>query len=462
MNNQYKSGTIFVAITITFIFFASCKKFVEIPPPLNQIVNPIPFKDDATATATVIGIYSEMMRAPNQFSDNLTTLYAGMAADELYYYSPSPRDEFVKNEITQANHENLKTFFWAPAYKFIYSANLCVEQLNQSSSLTPQLKNTLIGESKFIRAYCYFYLVNLFGDVPLITTSDYRINSTLGRTSKNKVYEQIINDLMDALNLLDVSYPTDGRVRPNKWAAAAMLARVYLYNDDWIDAEAEATAVISSGIYTLEPDLNNVFLKDSREAIWQLMPVNPQFNTYEGNAILQPNNTLAPTYLITNSLLESFETGDRRRTAWVDSSTYQSQVEYFPYKYKVYGNSAPLTEYYMVLRLAEQYLVRAEARAHQDNFEGALQDINEIRTRAGLADITGNSQQSILAAIEQERRIELFAEWGHRWNDLKRTGRINTVLGALKPGTWQAKDTLWPIPQSEINLNRSLTQNPGY
>lgn len=444
------------------MFCSSCQKFVEIPAPINQIVNPIPFKDDATATATVIGIYSEMMRAPNQFSDNLTSLYAGMAADELFYYSPSYRDEFVKNEITQANHENLKTSFWEPAYKFIYTSNLCIEQLRQSSSLTPELKNTLIGECKFIRAFCYFSLINLFGDVPLITTTDYRLNATLPRTSKSKVYEQIISDLTDALNLLDTSYITDGRVRPNKWAAAAMLARVYLYNGDWIDAESKATVVISSGIYTLEPDLNNVFLKDSKEAIWQLMPVNPQFNTYEGNAILQPNNTLPPTYLLTSSLLNAFETGDYRLVAWVGSRTFQSQVEYFPYKYKVYGNSAPLTEYYMVLRLAEQYLIRGEARAEQNNFEGALQDINEIRNRAGLPDIIYNSQQSILAAIEQERRIELFAEWGHRWNDLKRTGRINTVLGALKPDTWQAKDTLWPIPQNEINLNHSLTQNPGY
>jgi len=157
MNNQHKSKTIFVTIIITIMFCSSCKKFVEIPPPINQIVNPIPFKDDATATATVIGIYSEMMTAPNQFSDNLTTLYAGMAADELYYYSPSFRDEFVKNEITQANSENLDMFFWEPAYKFIYSANLCIEQLSQSSSLTPQLKNTLIGESKFIRAFLLLF-----------------------------------------------------------------------------------------------------------------------------------------------------------------------------------------------------------------------------------------------------------------------------------------------------------------
>lgn len=444
------------------MFCFSCKKFVDVPTPTNQIVNPIPFNNDATATATVIGIYSEMMRSSYQFSDGLTSLYAGMSADELYYYSPSSRDEFVKNKITQANHGNLKMLFWEPAYKFIYACNLCLEQLLKSSSLTPKVKNTLIGECKFIRAYCYFYLVNLFGDVPLIITSDYRVNSTLPRTPKNKVYEQIISDLKDALSLLDTSYPTSGRVRPNKWAAAALLSRVYLYNGDWINAEIEANAVIGSGIYSLEADLNKVFLKDSKEAIWQLMPGNPIFNTYEGNAILQPNNTLSPTYLITSSLLNAFEAGDQRKDAWVGSRIFASQVEYYPYKYKVYGNSAPVTEYYMMLLLAEQYLIRAEARARQNNIEGAQNDINIIRRRAGLPDINYNSQQSVLTAIEQERRIELFAEWGHRWNDLKRTQRIDAVLGALKPTTWQSMDTLWPIPQDEINLNHALTQNPGY
>jgi starch-binding outer membrane protein, SusD/RagB family len=462
MNSQYKPVKNFFIIIIACTFCVSCKKFVEVPPPTNQIVNPLPFKDDATATATVNGIYSEMMRSQNQFSDNLTTLYAGMSADELYYYSPSFRDEFVKNEITQANHENLRTSFWEPAYKFIYTSNLCIEQLVQSFSLTPHIKNTLIGECKFIRAYCYFYLINLFGDVPLVVTSDYRINSSLPRVSKNQVYVQIINDLDDAVNLLGESYPTAGRVRPNKWAVAAMLARVYLYNGDWIDAEIEASAIINSGVYTLEPDLNNVFLKSSKEAILQLIPVNPIFNTYEGYAILQPNNTLPPTYLLTSSLLNAFETGDQREVAWVGSRSFQGQTAYFPYKYKVYGNNAPLTEYYMVLRLAEQYLIRAEARVEQNNFDGALDDINIIRNRAGLPGVNYSSQQAILSAIEQERRIELFAEWGHRWNDLKRTGKINSVLGALKPETWQPTDSLWPVPQAEINLNHALTQNPGY
>jgi starch-binding outer membrane protein, SusD/RagB family len=462
MTNQHNFKTIVCEILLVLMLLSSCKKFVEIPPPANQIVSPLPFTNDATATGAVIGIYSEMMRALNQYSSNYTTLYAGMSADELYFYSPSPRDEFVKNQITQASHNSLTTFFWQPAYKYIYTANLCIEQLNISSSLSPQVKDMLLGECKFIRAFCYFHLVNLFGDVPLTTTSDYRINATLPRSSKAEIFDQIISDLKDAQNLLSVSYPTTDHVRPNKWAATALLARAYLYKQDWIDAETQATAVIASGTYNLEGNLNNVFLKTSTESIWQLRPVNPIYNTYEGNAILPAATTSTPTYLITNSLLNAFEAGDQRKVAWVNSRAYASQTLYYPYKYKVYGNSAPLTEYYMVLRLAEQYLIRAESRAQQNKIPEAQSDLNIVRSRAGLVNTIANDKAALLSAVEQERRIELFAEWGHRWYDLKRTGRADAVLGALKPTTWQPTDLLWPIPQNQINLNSSLTQNPGY
>ncbi len=449
-------------LLIALALAPSCKKFVEVAPPTNQIINPLPFTNDATAAATIIGIYSEMMRSPNQFSDNLTSLYEGMAADELYFYSPSLRDEFVNNEITQANHQNLQMFFWEPAYKFIYTANLCIEQLTSASSLTPALRNQLLGESKFIRAFCYYNLVNFFGDVPLALTSDYRINANLPRTPEKKVYEQIISDLKDGLVLLGTSYPSTGRVRPNKWTAATLLARVYLYNDDWVNAELEANSIINSGAYNVEPNLNDVFLKDSKETIWQLMPVDPFFNTYEGYEILQPDNTFEPTYFLTNSLLNSFESGDQRKTEWVGSRVFDSQLVFFPYKYKVYGNNEPVTEFYVVFRLAELYLIRAEARTHQNDFNGAQKDINILRSRAGLQSINFNTQDLMLNAIEHERQVELFCEWGHRWNDLKRTKKADAVLGNLKPNTWQSFDTLWPIPQNEIILNHSLIQNSGY
>ena len=118
-----------------------------------------------------------------------------------------------------------------------------------------------------------------------------------------------------------------------------------------------------------------------------------------------------------------------------------------------------------MFRLAEQYLIRAEARAQQNNISGAQADLNAIRTRAGLANVTATTQTGLVTAIYHERQIELFTEFGHRWFDLKRTGQLDAVMGIAAPqkgGTWASYKALIPIPASEISINPHLTQNPGY
>ena len=115
----------------------------------------------------------------------------------------------------------------------------------------------------------------------------------------------------------------------------------------------------------------------------------------------------------------------------------------------------------MVLRLAEQYLIRAEAKARQNNLAGAAEDLNMIRNRAGLANSAAADQESLLLAIAQERRVEPFTENGTRWLDLIRSGKATEVLGALKTN-WTANDTLYPIPLNELQKNTHLNQNAGY
>jgi hypothetical protein len=165
---------------------------------------------------------------------------------------------------------------------------------------------------------------------------------------------------------------------------------------------------------------------------------------------------------MTSDLLVDFETGDDRRSVWVAGNG----VVYYPFKYKQGDNPATtVTEYSMVLRLAEQYLIRAEARLNQGKLVGehsAESDINVIRNRAGLDNTAAVTNEELMAAIEQERRIELFAEWGHRWLDLKRWDRATTVLDPIK-ADWLRFDMLYPIPQGEINKNNNLNpQNTGY
>jgi starch-binding outer membrane protein, SusD/RagB family len=460
MKTQIDKFPLSLICLLTVLF--SCRKLAEVETPGHLVLSEVVFSTDAGALSALTGIYSEMAATQNTFVNGLATLYGGLCADELTYYTPGFRDEFSANEITLLNHGILESQFWNQAYRYIYTANSCMEGARKATTLSPAVANTIEGEAKFIRAFCYFYLVNYFGDVPLVTTTDYRANATLARAPLAEVYEQIIRDLKDAKQLLGTAYAGTERTRPNRWTAAALLARVYLYRQNWSEAATEATAVISQPAYTLVSDPNNVFLKNSTEAIWQLQTVNPVLNTFEGSAIVPATASAAPTYLLTPGLYQSFENGDRRKDAWTTTRTYQGNTMYYPFKYKVSGSNKPQTEYYMIIRLAELYLIRAEARAEQGDNDGALADVNVLRARAGLPELTGLTNEQLKTATQTERRLELFAEWSHRWFDLKRTGRATEVLAPLKSSTWQPTDVLWPIPQNQLLLNPSLTQNPGY
>ncbi|MDH7459847.1 RagB/SusD family nutrient uptake outer membrane protein [Chitinophagaceae bacterium 26-R-25] len=453
--------TLKILVAFCFVMVGSgCKKFVTIDPPNNQIVNPTPFTDDATATATITGIYSEMMNGIAQFSSGYTTFLEGMYADELYYYTPGRFDEFVASNISLTSHGVIESSFWIPLYKYIYAANLALEQLDASTKLSAAVKQRLSGEALFIRAFCYDYLVNVFGDVPLVLHSGYAQNMDLPRTASPLVYAQMLQDVSRAVDLLPADYPEPERTRPNKWAAKALQARLLLYTNNYTATVATASEVINSNLFALETDLDKIFLKESQEAIWQLQPVMPNYNTTEGYQILPANNNTQPTFVVTSYLLNAFEGGDQRKAAWIKGRTYSNKTVYYPYKYKVRTNLA-VTENYVVLRLAEMYLIRAEANNQLGHYPDAINDLNTIRARAGLAATTAASANDIMQAIEQERRTELCFEWGHRWFDLKRTGRAAAILSVIKTG-WSAHDTLWPIPAAQLNLNPSLVQNTGY
>ncbi len=346
----------------------------------------------------------------------------------------------------------------------------------KSTSLNPHVKNQLMGEAKFMRGFCYFYLVNLFGDVPLVTTTDYKVNTTLGRTAFIDVYDLIISDLTEAQNLLSSDY-LDGylqkypelseRVRPTKWAATALLARAYLYTKDYINAEAQSTQVINqSSLFDL-PNLNDVFLKNSSEAIWQLQPVNGGKNTEDAFVFIIPESGLSdqnPVYL-SLGLINEFEDNDQRKQNWIDTAFIGLDTVYYPFKYKIASYDNPISEYLMMLRLSEQYLIRADARASQGNLEGAILDLNVVRSRAGLAGTNATTQSNILNAITHERQVEFFGEWAHRWLDLKRTGKIDEVMEevtAEKGGAWNSNWQWYPILSSDIQKNPRINQNSGY
>lgn len=453
-----------IPVVIVCLIVASCKKIIEVDPPVDQLTTGQVFESEKAATAAINGLYSEIMKNNNYVGNGAFSVLSGLSADEIIRtLANTNEDAFATNSLLPANTALLNNL-WQKAYFHIYQANAIIENVNKSRTISEPVKNQLIGEAKFFRAFFHFYLANAFGNVPLAITSDYKANAVLFRSDAAAVYNQITVDLKDAVGALQSDYPTAEKVRVNKWAAKALLARVYIYDKDWAHAEAASSDVINSGLYQLA-GLNDAFLPNNSEAILQFIPAITQiFNTSEGFAFLPFSPYVKPTYKLTSVLVNAFEASDQRKTSWVKTVTIGGVNYFYPSKYKVkFGSPGePKLEYNIVLRLAEQYLIRAEARAHQNNLAGAQSDLNMVRTRAGLDKTTANDQAGILQAVENERQVELCFEWGHRWFDLKRTGRASAVLSVLKVPNWQATDELYPIPQAELLNNPNLTQNPGY
>lgn len=439
------------------LLFSSCKKFVDIGTPRNFVSTNVMFTDSASASTALLGMYSLMMgkSITPGFGCGLVTLFASQSADELILFSTADAP-FYQNTLVQDN-ASIKSM-WNDAYSYIYQANICIEGLEQSNTMPAITKSQFMAEAKLVRAFLYFYLVNLFGDVPYVTSSNWSQTYGHGRTPVATIYENMIKDLLVAENDLPAKYPAAGKIRPVKQAATALLARVYLYTKQWDKAEAAATAVITSGMYPALPAPANAFLKNNDEAIWQLAPVNTTYNTLEGYQLLPGAQ---PTYYFQTPLITAFESGDQRYTNWVKTMVYQGVTYYYTYKYKV-RTSSTVTENYTMLRLGEQYLIRAEARNNQKKVDPAIDDLNVVRQRAGLQGLPKTlTQDECTAAVEQERRVELFNEWGHRWFDLKRTGRADAVLAPIKP-KWKSTAVWWPIPITERVADPSLGQNDGY
>lgn len=439
----------------------SCKKFVDVGPPPTQLASENIFASDATAIAAQLAIYSRME------SDNIAfsiISHTGMSSDEMFNHSTSvaPTDIYNNNIVVD---NTLVLTDWRILYKYIYQCNAILEGLEASKAISASVKQQLTGESMFVRAFCHFYLTNFFGEIPLVSTTDYLDNSVLDRRPIEEVYAFIESDLLKASDLLTDNYvdaknrPTMERIRPNKWVAQALLARLYLFKKDWANAELVSSRVIGNNSYQLVSNLDQVFLKGSTEAIFQWQNVQPNYNSYAGgqlNLISRPSTVSLDTFLI-----RAFRPNDKRKVAWTKSLVASGRTYYYVNKYKV-RQSTTITEYTMVLRLGEQYLIRSEARARQNKLSLAESDLNAIRSRAGMSALNSITQAALLDSLQEERRFELFAEFGDRWFNLRRTGQADVVMMASKGSRWVSTDILYPVPLAEINRNQNLSQNPGY
>ena len=467
---------------ISAFLLVSCDKLLEIPEPKNSLTTEKVFNNETQAKGAMAGVLTQMINTgvTSSFSAGLSSQLARTSADELDNVL-NPGDNYYRNALTAQDGQS--NGIWNSAYQTIYGANGVIEGIAESKSplLGETLRKELTAEAKFIRAFSYFYLVNTYGDVPLVLTINLAKNTNIERTPISKVYEQIITDLKDAAIVLPADYTSANgeRIRANKWAAKALLARVYLYTKDYGNAIIEATDVIAqTNLYQLEMiDLNKVFLKNSSEAIWQLQQ-STQID-FSGNAVPEAI-ALIPNPLhsgvssdLSANLLHAFDEGDLRKAAWIDSTDFKSGNNIvharFMYKYKTGLHNkvvnAEASEYYMVLRLAEMYLVRGEARILNGAISTGIEDLNVLRRRADVDPLpTSLGREEALAAVAKERQAELFGEWGHRWFDLKRTDKAEEVLSAIPAKQpWRGSyQLLYPIPKVELERNHFLRQNPNY
>jgi len=482
MKNIYKIKLKVLAIIFALVTFSSCEKYLEIPLPTNSLSTSSAF----TSKSVIDGMMNQMYIS---FADNVAITITGTRTAEALCdnaFNPTATFlvEYQTNNITAASSLFLT---WSGLYRAIYLANTMIEGLPDANAvgLTSAIKDSYMAAALTVRAMAYFQLVRCWGDAPLILSTDVEANKMLARTPLSDIYTQIETDLKKAITLLP---PTIGAryYINNKYIPEAILANVYLTQGKWVDAETSATNIITSGKFQLV-NVADVFLQTSSETLMAI-GYTQYFNdkalktASPGAYVILPagsnkvflENTTAS---FSESLLNSFEAGDLRRTNWTITSNaggYSNPLNrVFSFKYKYNPNLDPAViipagreEDQKFIRLAELYLIRAEARASKatPDLIGAASDLNAIRNRAGLANTTANTQSALKDAILNERRVELFYENFSRWFDLIRTNKADAVYGAIpyKAANWKPHMKLFPIPVAELNYNPNLKQNPGY
>lgn len=419
--------------------------------PKSSIDASTAFKTKEDIDKGILGAYSYFQAFSYYGRSNV--IFPDLAADNLSHpvsATASEYREIANNNILPENGS--VGGMWSIMYGGINVANNVIEKVPGIENMTDAEKNAALGELYFIRALNHFNLLNYFGAIPIKVTPTVGVtNLDVPRDPVDLVYSQIINDLLFASENLSAS---GNKVRTSKFAAKALLARVYLYQGAFDQAITLATEVIENGGYTLLDNYADVFAADqSSESIFEIY-----FSQTERNRIAEYN---FPTSLNgrrevepSTDLLAAYETGDERYAA---SIAFEGTSAY-AIKYDDLSLGA---DNFIVLRLSDMYLIRAEAEARKTgaNIAAVQSDINKIRLRANLSPTAEATVSQLLRVIEKERRVE-FAFEGQRWFDLVRTGRAVAVL----PNVNGINQTLFPIPSDEIQTNNDpgMTQNPGY
>jgi hypothetical protein len=414
----------------------------------------------------VNAMYDALQNCDGGYCRNLIIfpdLYAGNLAFTGTYTSDR---EVARRNVTAAN--TALPGLWGTAYSGINRANNVLAALpGLEDEFDADEYAQLKGEAHFVRALNYFNLVNFFGGVPLVTAPISAVPDDVRqvKNSQAEIFAFIEAELAQARAGLP-ELGSDAAGRASYEAATALLARVHTYQKEWAPAYALANEIIESHTFSLEPQYENAFEKEQTdEAIFEIPftvtdPGSLAFWFFPGS--MGGRYGIAPS----GNLVGSFEDGDERLNVAIQPEDFGDD---FGAKYTDISTTA---DDIPVLRLAEMYLIRAEAAARLGNYAQALADVNVIRERAGLegydettADLDEDGTTTaaeVLEIVLAERRHELFYE-GHYFFDLKRfADAVPAAQARLTALGLTGNKLLFPIPQREIDANPALIQNPGY
>ncbi len=445
---NYKFYILLIALSFTAF---SCDDLLS-PKPVDLITDDQVLTDANSARVVLTSAYRDLanLGAPKIIAGDLT-------ADNLIHNGTFTQYREISSKDMSASNGSAGAL-WGVIYSMSYVASFLYEGLPALD--IPQADyDEITGAASFLRAYAYFVGAYTFGGIPIVTTTDVEENRAIPRANLEETLDFVESELLYALDKLpEESFNTGDATNG---AVKALLARYYLFRGNWSEAEKYATDVIDGNgtkEYILEDDFVNAVSDFSTESILEIVYSandNPGTSTnFSINNLFVGRREIIPSIEVVLALQN--DGGDRNVVIEFDGANARGAdngwtiVRYGPF------------DNIQVFRLAEMYLIRAEARAQQDKISGAANDVNVIRERAGVPLIQGTSKNQMLLAVENERRLELCFE-GHRWYDLVRTGRAQSVMSEFT-SNWTTKDELWPIPLREITNNPALkdAQNPGY
>lgn len=447
------TGSHIILLLAGALSLSACSKFLE-ENPNNAIPTEDAITDAGTARAAITGAYDALQ---GYYAGNYPTLGTITADNVVFNGTLSQYLQLDQNAIPTDNVTTVAAY--QGIYKTINSANSVIAAVPAVNDplLTQEEKNKILGEAYFLRAISYFDLGRGWGGVQLQLKPTTTVNEAKGtkRSTLDQTYDQVLADLIEAEKLL----PEDGttRSRAQKSTARALRARLHLYRKQWPEAEQYASLVISNTAkYELIP-YKSFFTAPflSKESVFELTFSANDRNSFwnlwypssaGGQYTLKPSNAIV-------AKLNNPAIGGARNSLIAGTGNNVYGV--------LYNTSSTSTDPAYLIRLSELYLIRAEARAQQNKLtgpDGAIADLNAVRTRANVVATTAATKDEVLLAIEEENSVE-FAFEAHRWFDLVRTERAGVVLGLTNKNYW-----LFPLPYSDVLSDPDLDgkNNPGY